>query len=161
MRIIGVDPGLNVTGIGIIAADGDNIAYVAHNVVRTSTEQPLVERLSRIQAGVGQAIREWLPGEGAVESPFVSKNARSALLLGHARAAALLAMAAAGLAVAEYPPAAVKQSVAGYGRGDKEQVARMVAFQLGLTQLPGPADVSDALAVAITHWARSRLAQRL
>jgi crossover junction endodeoxyribonuclease RuvC len=161
MRVIGIDPGLNVTGIGVIAADEDATTYLVHHVIRTDPAATLVERLQTIYGGVATTAAEWMPAAAAVESTFIGNNARSAMLLGHARAAAILALASRGIPIAEYSPAIVKQSVTGYGRGDKNQVARMVALQLGLPELPGPLDATDALAVAITHWAQSRLNARL
>jgi crossover junction endodeoxyribonuclease RuvC len=161
MRVMGVDPGLNATGIGIIEITGDATTHVHHAVIRTSTADELPARIQIIHQAVHAAALEWAVTDGAIESSFVGSNARSAMLLGHARAAAMLGLVTAGVPVAEYAPRLVKQSVTGYGAGDKSQVARMVAFQLGLTELPTPADASDALAVAITHWAQSRLSARL
>jgi crossover junction endodeoxyribonuclease RuvC len=161
MRVIGIDPGLNITGIGVIEADDDATTYLVHTVVRTDAAATLVERLQTIYGGVAAMAAEWMPTAAAVESTFIGNNARSAMLLGHARAAAILALSSRGIPIAEYSPAVVKQSVTGYGRGEKGQVARMVAFQLGLAELPGPLDATDALAVAITHWAQSRLNARL
>jgi crossover junction endodeoxyribonuclease RuvC len=161
MRIIGVDPGLTVTGYGVIDADGDATTYLAHGAIRTRSKAPLVDRLLEIHDGLRATALQWKATAAAIEDTFVGNNARSAMLLGHARAAAMLALSSQGIAIAEYSPATVKQSVAGYGRGEKEQVARMVAFQLGLAELPAPLDASDALAIAITHWAQSRLSNRL
>ena len=161
MRVMGVDPGLNATGIGIIEIDGDATGHVHHGVVRTRAADELPARIASICEAVREAATQWQVDTAAIESSFVGNNARSAMLLGHARAAAILGLVAAGIPVAEYAPRLVKQSVTGYGAGDKAQVARMVAFQLGLTELPAPADASDALAIAITHWAQSRLSARL
>lgn len=161
MRVIGIDPGLTVTGFGVIDADGDTTVYVAHGVIRTNAKAPLVERLQEIHDGIRDVAIEVRAASAAIEDTFVGNNARSAMLLGHARAAAILALSSRGIEIAEYSPAMVKQSVAGYGRSEKEQVARMVAFQLGLAELPGPLDASDALAIAITHWAQSRFSARL
>lgn len=157
MRIIGIDPGLAVTGYGIIEVTGDRPRHVHHGVLRTRAADGTASRLVAIRDGVLAVAREWAAEGGAVEAGFVSANARTALALGQARAAAVLGLADAGLAIAEYAPAMVKQTVAGYGLGDKTQVARMVAMQLGLAALPSPADAADALAVAITHWAHARI----
>jgi crossover junction endodeoxyribonuclease RuvC len=150
-----------VTGHGVIQTDGDATVYLDHGAIRTTARAPLVDRLLEIHDGIRAIALQWQAAAAAIEDTFVGNNARSAMLLGHARAAAILALSTDGVAIAEYSPAIVKQSVAGYGRGEKEQVARMVAFQLGLTELPAPLDASDALAVAITHWAQSRLSLRL
>ncbi|MEX0782307.1 MAG: crossover junction endodeoxyribonuclease RuvC [Dehalococcoidia bacterium] len=161
MRIVGIDPGLNATGYGIIDVEDDHCVHVHHGVVRTRPAAGLADRLVAIRDGVRAVTGEWGADIGAIESSFVGNNARSALALGHARAAAILGLADAGLAVHEYAPALVKQTVVGYGRGEKSQVATMVQLQLALSAVPTPADAADALAVALTHWAHARLAARL
>lgn len=161
MRIIGIDPGLNATGIGVIEVNGDRCRHVHHAVARTSPSEPMAARLLALRDSVRAAVVEWQAETGAIESSFVAVNARSALALGHARAAAILGLAEAGIAVHEYAPNLVKQTVAGYGHGDKAQVAEMVRLQLGLQRVPAPSDAADALAIAITHWAHERLAARL
>jgi len=157
MRILGIDPGLGVTGLGVIEADSDTVRHVFHGTVRSSGALPLAARLELIRAAVRDAAREWQADAAAVETAFVGQNARSALALGQARAAALLGAADAGVPVFEYAPAMVKRTVAGYGRGEKGQVARMVRLQLGMAREPRPADAADALAVALTHWAHWRM----
>ena len=161
MRIAGIDPGLNATGYGIVDVDGDVCRHVAHGVVRTRSADSLAHRLVLIRDGLRKAFAQWSPEVGAVEASFVGSNARSALALGHARAAALLALADSGLEVHEYAPAVIKNQVGGYGQSDKTQIAKMVGIELGLAEPPGPSDAADALAVAITHWAHSRLDGRL
>ena len=161
MRIVGIDPGLNVTGYGVIDINGDECCHVAHGVVRTRVNDALARRLVFIRDGLRAEVAQWSPDQGAVEASFVGSNARTAMALGHARAAAILALADAGLDVYEYAPTMIKQTVAGYGRGTKSQVAEMVRLQLGITDLPTPADAADALAVAITHWAHARFSERL
>ncbi len=160
MKVLGIDPGLGVTGYGLISVEGDRCVHVAHGVVRTRTADGLAARLTVIRDGVRDLAREWAPDASAIEASFVGENARSALALGQARAAAIIGLSDAGIEVREYTPALVKQTVAGYGRGDKAQVAEMVRLQLGLREIPVPADAADALAIAITHWAHSRLANR-
>ncbi|MFN8506343.1 MAG: crossover junction endodeoxyribonuclease RuvC [Dehalococcoidia bacterium] len=161
MRILGIDPGLNVTGWGVIEVEGDRCLHVHHGVLRTKPSEPLAARLVALRDGVRAIAAEWAAEAAAIESSFVGNNARSALLLGHARAAAMLGLADGGCGVTEYAPALVKQTVAGYGRGEKSQVAEMVRIQLALAQVPTPADAADALAVAITHWAHARIGARL
>lgn len=161
MRIIGIDPGLNVTGIGIIDVEGGDCVHVHHCVVRTKVAEGLAERLGTIMEGVQAIASEWEATDSAIEASFVGKNARSALALGHARAAAILGLRGAGLTIGEYAPTMVKQAVAGYGRGEKSQIAEMVRLQLRLEKTPKPMDASDALAVAITHWAHARIEARL
>jgi len=161
MRIIGIDPGLNVTGFGVIDVSGDGCVHVHHGVIRTKVADGKTHRLVALRDGVRAMSEAWKAEAGAIEASFVGANVKSAMALGEARAAAILGMADAGLEVAEYSPALVKQTVAGYGRGEKAQVATMVRLQLGLAALPTPADAADALAIAITHWAHARLASRL
>ncbi len=161
LRILGIDPGLTVTGLGVIDIQGDRCVHLHHSVVRTRPADGAAARLVAIRDAVRDAARHWLATEGAVEAGFVANNAKSALALGQARAAAILGLADAGLTVSEYAATVVKQTVAGYGQGEKSQVAQMVRLQLGLSAIPTPADAADALAIAITHWAHSRLAARL
>jgi crossover junction endodeoxyribonuclease RuvC len=161
MRILGIDPGLNVTGFGVVEAGADRCVHLHHGVLRTRPADGLSARLVAIRDGVRAIASEWAASGAAIESSYVGTNARSALALGHARAAAILGLADAGLSVAEYAPALVKQTVAGYGRGEKSQVAAMVQLQLALSKTPSPADAADALAVALTHWAHTRLAARI
>ncbi len=161
MRIIGIDPGLNATGYGIIEIEGDRCLHVRHGVIRTKPADGTARRLATIRDGVRAVALESQANSGAIEASFVGNNVRSAMSLGQARAAAIIGLTDAGLEVFEYAPTLVKQTVAGYGRGDKEQVAEMVRLQLGLPSVPTPADAADALAIAITHWAHSRLAARM
>jgi crossover junction endodeoxyribonuclease RuvC len=161
MRIIGIDPGLNVTGYGIIEIEGDRCLHVRHGVVRTKPADGVASRLVAIRDGVRAVAVEALASSSAIEASFVGNNVRSAMSLGQARAAAIIGLADAGLEVFEYAPTLVKQTITGYGRGDKDQVAEMVRLQLGLPSSPTPADAADALAIAITHWAHSRLAARI
>ncbi len=158
MRILGVDPGLTVTGYGILEIRADTVRHVGHGVVRTKANEALSKRLLAIRDAIRDVARQNEVLAAAIETSFVADNPRSALALGQARAAAILGCADAGLAVHEYTPTLVKQTVAGYGHGEKAQVAEMVRLQLGLRQAPTPADASDALAIAITHWAHQRLA---
>jgi len=161
VRILGIDPGSRVTGWGLVETDGWELAFVAHGVVKTATKLSLPDRLRLIADGLDEVIAEHRPEAMAVEQVFASKNARSALILGHARGVALLSASRAGLSFHEYSPMQVKSSVTGYGRSEKEQVKRAVATQLCLRELPAPLDASDALAVALCHAAASRMSQRL
>ncbi len=159
--MLGVDPGLRVTGWGIVGAAGERLRALASGAVRTRSDRPREERLLRIFRELGAVIQRWRPAEVAVEDPFVAENARSAFAIGEARAVALLAAAQAGLPVSAYAPAEVKLAVAGSGRSDKAQVQEMVRLQLGLEKAPQPADVADALAVALCHQLRRRTEARL
>ena len=160
MRILGVDPGLTVTGYGVIETGPDICIHLHHGVVRTKPSSTKAERLTAIRDAIREAAKTWEVNSGAIEATFVGSNPRSAMALGEARAAAILGLADAGLEVMEYAPTLVKQTVAGYGRGEKSQVAEMVRLQLALKVVPTPADAADALAIAITHWAHTRLLGR-
>ena len=152
MRVLGIDPGTAITGYGVIEGEGDSLVVTTYGAVTTPANQPLAQRLQHIYRELRALIAEWHPDSAAVEELFFSKNARTALAVGHARGVALLALIDAGLPVQEYKPAEVKQAVAGYGRAPKVQVQGMVQLLLGLEEIPRPDDAADALAVAICHF---------
>lgn len=158
MRVLGVDPGTVICGYGVLDIVEGRVIAVSYGVIRAQTARArsLPERLHRVLGGLGQVIAAFTPQAVAIEEAFVWKNARSALALGHGRAAAMLAAAAVGLPVFEYQPAIVKKAVTGSGRAPKEQVQLMVQGLLGLDARPEPADAADALAVAFTHLHRGR-----
>lgn len=153
MIILGVDPGSHATGFGAIAT-GPVVRMLGGGVIRTRASAPLADRLLTIHEGISRAIAEFQPQVLAVEDLFNAKNARSSLVLGHARGVILLAGAAAGLQVAEYAPRAIKQALTGNGAATKEQVRFMVMRLLRLTETPA-LDQSDAWAVALAHSGRS------
>ena len=159
-RILGLDPGLRRTGWGVVAVAGARLAWVAHGVITPPTTAPFAERLRVLFEGLEAVIAEHRPHEAAVEETFVNSNALSALKLGHARAAALIAPARAGLAVAEYAPTVVKKALVGAGGADKTQVAFMVRRLLPACG-EASADCADALAVAITHANTRRVSARV
>lgn len=158
LLVLGVDPGLNVTGYGLVRSGPEGLACVAFGAVRTAAGAPRERRLARIHDALAGLLAEHRPAAVALEEPFVNMkvNVRSAFAIGEARAAVMLAAARAGVPVYQYPPATVKQTVAGYGRGEKAQVQEMVRLQLGLPRPPQPADAADALALAICHLAHRR-----
>ena len=150
VRTIGVDPGSRCTGYGIIEAEGSRLVHVAHGVVKLSAKTAFSERLRSIFVELGSVIETYAPTALAIEEVFFAKNVKSALLLGQARGAALLAGITAGLSVYEYSPLQIKLAVAGYGKAGKDQVAEMVRR---LFRIAGEIDLnaSDALAVAVCH----------
>ncbi|MCB1637837.1 MAG: crossover junction endodeoxyribonuclease RuvC [Thiothrix sp.] len=158
-RILGIDPGSRILGLGIIETDGQRSRFVHSHSLRLGT-RPLPERLGDIYACVSRMIQEYQPAEGAVENVFVSNNAASALKLGQARGAAISAMVMAGLPVAEYSPREVKQAIVGRGAADKQQIQHMVKVLLNL-QGRLQADAADALAVALCHAHTSHLLNRI
>jgi len=152
MRILGIDPGSRICGWGIIeeTRSPQSIVHVDNGLIAPKARLPLAERLAFIYDGIKKIIEDYRPDQVSVEGLFYAKNARSALVLGHARGVALLAATHAGLPVHEYAPAQIKQAVCGYGRADKGQVARMVMAVLSLPEV-AQTDASDALACAICH----------
>ncbi|HUQ75565.1 MAG TPA: crossover junction endodeoxyribonuclease RuvC [Burkholderiales bacterium] len=155
MRILGIDPGLRVTGFGIIEAQRGVLRYVTSGCVK-SGQGDLAIRLKAILEGLKEVIAAHAPLEVAVEKVFVNVNPQSTLALGQARGTAICAAVLAGLPVAEYTALQVKQSVVGNGHADKEQVQHMVRRLLSLPGEPSP-DAADALACAICHAHGARL----
>jgi len=150
IRILGIDPGLRHTGWGVITVQGSRLSHVAHGVIRPDETLPLAARLMFLFDAVAAVIAEHQPHETAIEETFVNNNPSSTLKLGHARAAAMIAPAKAGLIVAEYAATVVKKAVVGTGNADKTQVAFMIKRLLPTAGDP-KADAADALAVAIAH----------
>lgn len=148
-RILGIDPGLRVTGFGIIVCTRGRLQYVVSGCVR-NTAGDLPERLKNIVRDLGSVILEHQPTEVAIEKVFVNVNPQSTLLLGQARGAAISAAVLAELPVAEYTALQIKQAVVGHGKAAKEQVQEMVRRLLSLSSAP-TADAADALACAICH----------
>ena len=150
VRILGIDPGLRITGFGVIDKTGQKLAYVASGCVRSNEKDDLPQRLKTLLDGIGEVVSSYTPTEAAIEKVFVNVNPQSTLLLGQARGAAISALVLADLRVAEYTALQIKQAVVGHGKAAKDQVAHMVTR---LLQLPGEpsADAADALACAICH----------
>lgn len=151
MIILGVDPGTAITGFGIIEVLGNRIKLLDYGCIRTEAGVLLERRLEKIYQGMCLLIERWHPEEAAIEELFFNKNTRTALTVGHARGVIFLAAAHKNIAIREYTPLQVKQSVVGYGRADKHQVQFMVKTILNLSDLPKPDDAADALAIAICH----------
>ena len=151
MKVVGIDPGTAACGYGIVHESGGRLRAIDHGWWSTPAGERLELRLKTIFDGVSALIAEHAPDAVALEESFVGVDARTALSVGQARGAVLVAAAQAGIPCAEYPPARVKQAVCGYGRAEKSQVQRMVKVILGLQALPTPNHAADALAVAICH----------
>lgn len=150
MRVLGIDPGLENTGWGIIDAQGNRLSYVASGIIKTKAADAIAQRLLNIQQGLIAIVQQWNPETAAIEETFVNKNAASSLKLGMARGAAMLAPAMANIAVSEYAANLVKKSLVGSGHADKDQIAHMI--RVLLPESNGvKADEADALAVAICH----------
>ena len=149
MRILGIDPGLNVTGYGLLETQGQRLHYQASGAIRVP-KGTLPDRLKALFEGVSQVAQEARADIAVVEIVFVNVNPQSTLLLGQARGAAIAALVARGLPVVEYTALQLKKSVVGYGRASKEQMQAMVMRLLALPGQPGP-DAADALGLAICH----------
>jgi crossover junction endodeoxyribonuclease RuvC len=151
MRVLGIDPGSEATGWGVVEGDARRYGLVEFGTVKASPRLRFAARLLKISAGVEELIERFRPDVCAVEEAFFALNAQTALKLGHVRGVVLLAAERASVEIAEYAPRLVKQTVVGYGAAEKHQVQEMVRVLLRLREPPAPFDASDALAVAITH----------
>lgn len=152
MRVLGIDPGLQKCGWGIVEIDGNRLHFVACGLVKTKADMPLYARLARIDEGLLAVIALHSPNVAAIEETFMNNNAASALKLGAARGAAILSAARHGLEVHEYAANLVKKSVVGVGHAAKDQVGMMVRMLLPASAQADPgADEADALAIAICH----------
>lgn len=165
MRILGIDPGLQTTGFGVVDRDGQQLRYVACGTIRTTktpgvTLGDLPARLKILYEGIGEVITRYQPETASIEIVFVNVNPQSTLLLGQARGAAIAALVMHGLPVSEYTALQMKKAITGHGRAAKEQIQEMVKRMLTLPGLPGP-DAADALGLAITHAHASHVMDRL
>jgi crossover junction endodeoxyribonuclease RuvC len=161
VRVLGIDCGSERTGYGVIESDGLRHSIVASGVIRTNPKECFERRLVVIASGLRELIGEHGPECAAVESVFYSANVKTALKLAHVRGVALLAIAEAGVGLAEYSPLEVKTSVVGYGRAEKSQVQKMVGAILNLSEPIDSEDACDALAVAICHATRASTNRKL
>ena len=151
MKVLGIDPGTAACGYGIVHESDGRLRAVDHGWWSTRADERPELRLLTIFEKVAELIERHAPDAAAIEESFVGVDARTALSVGQARGAVMVACARAGVACAEYPPARVKQTVCGYGRAEKVQVQKMVRAILGMEEPPSPSHASDALAVAICH----------
>lgn len=150
MRILGIDPGLQKCGWGVIETQGNRLSYVACGLIKTKTADPLAVRLAALHEGLADVVKNYTPDSAAIEETFVNKNPASALKLGQARGVLLAVPALYGLPVAEYAANKVKKSVVGTGHAEKQQIGLMIRRLLPACGQIGE-DEADALAVAITH----------
>jgi crossover junction endodeoxyribonuclease RuvC len=151
VKVIGIDPGTASCGYGIVQESEGRLRAIDHGWWKTPAGERPELRLKTIFDGVAALIAEHTPAAVALEESFVGADARTALSVGQARGAVMVAAASAGVACSEYPPARVKQAVCGYGRAEKQQVQKMVKAILGMQTEPTPTHAADALAVAICH----------
>lgn len=157
MLVLGIDPGVAITGYGLLAGPPEDARLVASGVITTPSTLSLPERLLVLRDELSQLIAGHQPQVAAVEELFFGRNARTALMVGHGRGVALLTLAEAGLAVHAYTPVQVKQAIVGYGQADKRQVQEMVRLLLHLEDVLRPDDAADAAAVALCHLHSLRL----
>jgi crossover junction endodeoxyribonuclease RuvC len=150
--VLGIDPGTAITGYGVVEGDGFGaMALLECGVIRTSSGHPLPARIREIFEGIGQIIDRFDPDTVSVENVFQGKNVKSALTLGHARGAILLAAALKDRKIVEYSPREIKKAVVGNGNAGKDQVGFMVQRQLRLRAAPSPSDAADGVAAALCH----------
>ncbi len=158
MRVLGIDPGLAITGYGVVEEDAENdVRSIAYGAITTPARMPTAERLLHIYQALSALVRQYRPDVMAVERLYFGRNVTTALLVGQARGVIFLCAAQQGVPVVEYKPAEIKQALVGYGSAEKQQVQFMVRSLLHLQELPRPDDVADALATAICHVFHARL----
>lgn len=151
MLILGVDPGLNISGYGLIYSSSHRLQFVAAGKIQSNKKNSFAERLRDIYDGITAVIQQHHPDLFVIEETFYNKNAKTSLILGHARGVLMLAAAKNGIPLFEYPAKVVKKSLTGNGNASKEQVRYMVERILHTSDLPPEMDISDALAIALTH----------
>ncbi len=151
MRILGIDPGIAITGYGVIEKNNGDYTSVGHGVIRTSNNIRFSARLEVLYNELMNIIDQFKPDEIAIEELFFSKNTKTAIMVSQARGVAILSTIHKKKPLFEYTPLQVKQGITGYGRADKHQVTKMVTHLLGLEKPPKPDDAADAIAVAICH----------
>ena len=155
MIIIGIDPGTRTTGYGLVTKTGRDVQHIDNGLISPPAKSPLPDRLKEIYTQVQKLIHEFKPQAIALEDLFVAKNARSSLILGHARGVIMLAASQGHVPLYEYSPAQIKRTVVGYGQATKEQIQKLVKIHLRLNEVASE-DASDALAVALCHCQHSR-----
>ena len=163
MRVLGIDPGSETTGWGVVEGDskGQRYRLIEFGAIKLSSSATFSSRLLKISCAIEEVIDRLQPNACAIEEAFYSVNPKVILKLGQVRGVALLAAEKAALEIGEYSPRLIKQTVAGYGNAEKQQVQQMVRVLLSLTAIPEPHDAADALAVAICHFHHASMNQRL
>lgn len=151
LRVLGIDPGLADVGWGAIEMHGGRSLLLGYGVIQTRSNQDIATRLDAIYRRVGELIDELDPAVVAIENLYFAKNAKTAMVVAHGRAAAILATAGHGIRLCEYTPLQIKQALTGHGRAGKTQIQSMVRVVLGLADVPKPDHASDALAAALCH----------
>lgn len=161
MRTIGIDPGTAILGWGVLDEQGGTLNAVAFGVLKTPSNSTPSERLLVLHQGLQELLHRYQPDDAAVEELFFSRNVTTALAVGQARGVVLLTLALAHVAIYEYKPLTIKQTVAGYGGAQKRQMQEMVRLTLNLSTIPRPDDAADALAIAICHTYTAPMLRRI
>lgn len=161
MRVLGIDPGSEATGWGVVEGTGPRYHILEYGAIRLAATQKFSTRLLSVCSGIEEIIARYNPDVCAIEDGFLSTNVKVTLKLGQVRGVTMLAAERAGLEIHEYSPRLVKQTVVGYGNAEKHQVQEMVRVLLALNVLPEPQDAADALAVAICHFHHAGLTERI
>lgn len=161
MRVLGIDPGSETTGWGVVEGDGRRYKLVEYGTVRAAPRERFAARLLKISDGIESIIEKFKPDAYSIEEAFYANNVKVALKLGQVRGVALVAAERAGVEIFEYSPRLIKQTVVGYGNAEKHQVQEMVRVLLSLTKIPEPHDAADALAIAICHFHHAGSHERL
>jgi crossover junction endodeoxyribonuclease RuvC len=161
VRVLGIDPGSETTGWGVVEGDGRRYRLIEYGTVKASPREQFAARLLKISDGIESIIAQHKPDAFAIEEAFYAANVKVALKLGQVRGVALVAAERAKIEIAEYSPRLIKQTVVGYGNAEKHQVQEMVRVLLALTKIPEPHDAADALAIAICHFHHAGTRQRI
>ena len=161
MRVLGIDPGSQTTGWGVVEGDGRKYSLVEFGAIRASSSVSFPSRLLKICSGLEEVIAKHQPEVFALEDAFLATNVKVSMKLGQVRGVALLVAERAALDIHEYSPRSIKQTVVGYGGAEKHQVQEMVRLLLTLKAVPTPHDAADALAVAICHFHHAQFNQRI
>ena len=161
MRVLGIDPGSETTGWGVVEGDARTYRAIEYGTIKASPRERFAARLLKISDGVEALLARFRPDVCSVEEAFFAVNVKTALKLGQVRGVILVAAERAGVEIAEYAPRLIKQTVVGYGAAEKHQVQEMVRVLLRLASIPQPHDASDALALAICHFHHGGLAARV
>ena len=161
MRVLGIDPGSQTMGWGVVEGDGRRYSLVAFGSVRASSSLKFSTRLLKMCTGLEEVIAQHRPDACAIEDAFLATNVKVSMKLGQVRGVVLLVAERAGLEIEEYSPRLIKQTVVGYGNAEKHQVQEMVRLLLKLQSIPSPHDAADALAVAICHFHHAPFKERI
>ena len=161
MRVLGIDPGSETTGWGVVEGAGHHYCLVEYGTIKAAPRERFAARLLKISDGIESLIARLKPDTFSIEEAFYATNVKVALKLGQVRGVALLAAERAGIEICEYSPRLIKQTVVGYGNSEKHQVQEMVRVLLSLKEVPHPHDAADALAIAICHFHHAGTIQRI